>query len=77
MGIGLRKNTTELTGPALEARRKYQREWNARNADKRRQYMARYWARKAAQQAEQADSERQEAAGSGKKQEGRNPYVNT
>ena len=63
MPIGLRKNTTELTGPALEARRAYQREWNAKNADKRKQYMARYWARKAA---EQADSERKKAEESGR-----------
>ena len=62
MPIGLRKNTTELTGPALEARRAYQREWNAKNADKRKQYMARYWARKA----EKAASERKKAEESGR-----------
>lgn len=56
-----------MTEAAREARRKYQREWNARNADKRREYMARYWARKAAEQAENGDSERNKPEQSGTK----------
>lgn len=68
MPIGKATPTVKLTGPALEARRKYQREWNARNADKRREYMARYWARKAAEQAGNGDSERQKTAENGRKQ---------
>ena len=57
----------KLSGAALEARRQYQREWNARNADKRREYMARYWARKAERDAEQAP-QRQKTAENGRKQ---------
>jgi len=56
-----------MTEAAREARRKYQREWNAANADKRREYMARYWARKAAEQAENGDSERNKPEQSGTK----------
>lgn len=67
MPIGKAAPTVKLTGPALEARRKYQREWNARNADKRREYMARYWARKAAEQAANGDSDRNKAENNGKK----------
>ena len=67
MPIGKATPTGMLTGPALEARRKYQREWNAANADKRREYMARYWARKAAEQAGNGDSERNKAEQTGTK----------
>lgn len=42
-----------LTEEAKEARRAYQREWNARNREKRREYMARYWKRKAQKKAEE------------------------
>lgn len=68
MPIGKATPTVKLTGPALEARRKYQREWNARNADKRREYMARYWARKAAEQEAEQAPQRQKTAESGRKQ---------
>lgn len=53
-----------MTEAAREARRKYQREWNARNVDKRREYMARYWARKA----NEADSMRKKSEETGRKQ---------
>lgn len=38
----------ELSEEAREARAKYMREWKLKNADKLREYTARYWERKAA-----------------------------
>lgn len=40
-----------MNDKAKEARRAYKREWNRRNRDKVKQAQARYWERKAAQQA--------------------------
>lgn len=40
-----------LTQEALEARRKYAREWRRRNRDKVRAAAARYWNKKAKKQA--------------------------
>ena len=37
-----------MTEKALEARRKYKREWNRRNPDKVRAQQARYWEKRAA-----------------------------
>ena len=36
-----------MTDEAKAARAKYQREWYKKNPDKRREYMAKYWERKA------------------------------
>lgn len=41
-----------MTEQAKEARREYKRKWARANKDKVRQAQARYWERKAAQQAE-------------------------
>lgn len=53
-----------MTEQAREARRAYKREWNRRNKDKVQEAQARYWERKAQQEAAQ----RQQQAGE-KKQE--------
>ena len=47
-----------MTDAAREARNAYKRQWNAKNPDKRREYMQRYWERK-------ADKKRQETAENG------------
>ena len=47
-----------MTEEAREARNAYKRQWNAKNPDKRREYMQRYWERK-------ADKKRQETAENG------------
>jgi len=36
----------KLSEKALEARRKWQREWNAKNPDKVQEYKRRYWEKK-------------------------------
>lgn len=43
------KEPVTMTQSAVEARRAYKRRWNAQNRDKQREYMARYWEKKAAQ----------------------------
>lgn len=50
-----------MSKAALEARRAYQREWYAKNRDKKREYQQRYWAKKASETA----SERKKAEDSG------------
>ena len=37
-----------LSEAAKEQRRQYQRQWNKANAERRREYMSRYWEKKAA-----------------------------
>ena len=49
-GKSMKKKDTMSTA-ALEARRAYQREWNHKNPDKVKAAQARYWERKAANQA--------------------------
>ena len=53
----------EMTEAAREARNAYNRAYYARNREKVKEAKARYWARKAA---EQADSERKKAEESGR-----------
>jgi len=53
-----RKDVKRMTEEAREARNAYKRQWNAKNPDKRREYMQRYWERK-------ADKKRQETAENG------------
>lgn len=43
------KEPVTMTDAAAEARRAYKRRWNANNRDRNREYMARYWEKKAAQ----------------------------
>jgi hypothetical protein len=43
------KAAMTMTQAAVEARRAYKRRWNAQNRDRNREYMARYWEKKAAQ----------------------------
>lgn len=50
-----------MTEQAKEARRKYKREWAAKNRDKVKAYTERYWQKKAEQAAEQKDEPTQEA----------------
>lgn len=38
-----------MTQSAVEARRAYKRKWYAQNRDRQREYMARYWEKKAAE----------------------------
>ena len=40
-------NEVKLSERAVEERRKYKREWSAKNADRVREYNRRYWERKA------------------------------
>lgn len=58
-GVEMESNMEEL---ALEARRRYHREWCAKNKDKVREAHKRYWAKKAAalaaEQKGEADDER-------------------
>jgi len=42
-----RKRITELSPEAKEARRKYHKDWAAKNPDKVREATRRYWERKA------------------------------
>lgn len=51
----------DMTEQAAEARRAYKREWYAKNKDKQRIYTQRYWEKVA----QEADSERREAAENG------------
>ena len=44
-----------LTQEALEARRQYKREWQRRNRDKVQAQQERYWAKKAAAQADRQE----------------------
>ncbi len=41
---------------AKEARRAYYREWSRKNREKRREYFARYWEKRAAAAAEQIEN---------------------
>ena len=50
---------------AKEARKKYYAAWRAKNRDKVRQYNARYWARRARQEALQAQNRQQEVKADG------------
>ena len=43
------KAAMTMTDSAVEARRAYKRRWNAQNREKNREYMQRYWEKKAAQ----------------------------
>ena len=43
------KEAVTMTESAAEARRAYKRRWNAQNREKNREYMQRYWEKKAAQ----------------------------
>lgn len=52
-----------MTEAAKEARRAYKRRWNAQNRDKQREYMQRYWERKATEN-------QQETARNGNKDRG-------
>ena len=47
------ENQFELTKEGLEARRKYHREWRARNKDKVREYNKRFYENKARKEAAQ------------------------
>jgi hypothetical protein len=59
-----RKDVKRMTEEAREARNAYKRQWNAKNPDKRREYMRRYWERKAAEKRrEAAESGREKAVG--------------
>ena len=42
------KTKTTLSAAAIEARKQYKRNWNAKNRDKLKQYQKSYWERKAA-----------------------------
>lgn len=42
------KTKETLSAAAIEARKQYKRDWNAKNRDKLKQYQKRYWERKAA-----------------------------
>ena len=44
---------TEMSKEAREARRRYYREWQRKNAKKRKVYEAQYWQRKAEEYREQ------------------------
>lgn len=57
----------QLSQEALEARRKYQREYYARNREKLQRQHAAYWERQAEREAEQAQR-RQKTAENGRKQ---------
>ena len=48
-------NSMEMEQKAREARLAYNREWRRKNPDKTREYMARYWAKRA--QKEESASE--------------------
>ncbi len=45
-----------MTAEAQAARRAYKAAWQRRNRDKVKQYQERYWAKKAAEQAQQKES---------------------
>ena len=47
----------ELSQQALDARREYQKRWRKANKDKIREINRRYWERRAAKMAEEAQSE--------------------
>ena len=47
----------ELSKQALDARREYQRQWRAANPDKVRERNRRYWERRAARMAAEAQDE--------------------
>lgn len=57
----------EMTEEAKEARRAYYRAWNKRNKDKVQERQARYWARRAEREKEQAKAK----AKGGKTSEGK------
>ena len=44
----------KMSAAALELQRRYKREWQRAHPDKQREYMARYWEKKAAQKAAEA-----------------------
>ena len=55
-----------MTKEAIEARRAYKREWARKNPDKIKEYQARFYERKAAQAAAEAENGTQRA-GEGQK----------
>lgn len=57
-----------MTEQAKEARREYKRKWARENRDKVRQAQARYWERKAAQQADGNGMEKGNKEGKGQKE---------
>ena len=46
----------QMSAEAIEARRKYQREYYAANKEKRKAYDARRWEKKAAQEKQEGDN---------------------
>lgn len=58
------KNDQKMSASALEARRKYYRDYYARTRDRQKQYKIDYWARKAAE-AESNATKGQESATKG------------
>lgn len=50
----------EMSNAAREAQREYRRAWYSRNKDKQREYNARYWEKKAQQQAQTEHQEKNE-----------------
>ena len=50
----------EMSNAAREAQREYRRAWYKNNRDKQREYNARYWERKAAQQEQTEHQEKNE-----------------
>lgn len=46
-----------MTQEAIEARRRYKREWNRKNADKVKEHQANYWKHKAEEYRNQDESE--------------------
>ena len=49
-----------MSAAALELQRRYKREWQRAHPDKTREYMARYWEKKAAEEAAGAAAEKGE-----------------
>ena len=47
-----------MTEAAIEARRRYRREWYAKNKDKHMEYQERYWLKKSREWAEEESCER-------------------
>ena len=50
-----------MTDKGRESRRKYYAEWRAKNRDKVREYNARYWAKRAEREAQNACKEKEGA----------------
>lgn len=63
------KGKMAMTQSAMEARRAYRRKWYAQNRDRQREYMDRYWEKKAAQNPQKTAESRnsgQDAAAQGR-----------